>query len=149
MRWCPHVTVAAVVQKQDQYLMVEEQPDGQAVLNQPAGHLEPHEHLVDAVIREVLEETAYRFTPTGLCGIYQWGVPHSDRAYLRFCFVGSVAGPEHRTLDPDIRAVHWMTRGAIASGRVPTRSPLVLRSIDDAANREALPLSILTRLSGS
>jgi 8-oxo-dGTP pyrophosphatase MutT (NUDIX family) len=151
MRWSPHVTVAAVIRRQSQYLMVEERPDGFPVINQPAGHLEPGERLSDAVVREVLEETAYRFVPVGLVGVYQWTAPDSDRAYLRFCFTGHVDGTavQGHTRDPVITAVHWMTRDAIAAGQPPTRSPLVLRCIDDAARRRPLPLSALNWLTES
>jgi phosphatase NudJ len=148
MRWAPHVTVAAVVQRGEDFLVVEEQPDGHAVVNQPAGHLEPDESLLDAVIREVLEETAYRFEPTGIVGIYQWTVPDTERTYLRFCFAGDVTGPETGlSIDPDICAVHWMSREQVASGALPPRSPMVLRCIDDALLRDPMPLSLLARLT--
>lgn len=145
MSWIPHVTVAALIRQADRYLMVEEAPDGQAVLNQPAGHLERDETLVEAVTREVLEETGRRFLPTGLVGIYQWSVPGGDRAYLRFCFAGEVSPPEkEQRLDPDIITTHWLTRDQIANGRQPPRSPLVLRCIDDAAQRPLIELDLLT-----
>jgi len=150
MRWSPHVTVAAVIRRQSQYLMVEEQPDGCPVLNQPAGHLEPGESLTDAIVREVLEETAYRFVPAGLVGVYQWAVSDSDLEYLRFCFIGDVGdAPEPgRPIDPAITATHWMTREMITAGHPPARSPLVLQSIDDATGRTPLPLAVLNRLAG-
>ena len=147
MPWSPSVTVAAVVRRQDRFLMVEECPNGQPVINQPAGHLEFGESLIEAVCREVLEETACAFEPTGLIGIYQWTLPTTDCTYLRFCFVGDVSEPlAGHTLDPDIRATHWMTRIEIESGRLPLRSPLVLRCIDDAV-RDALPLTSLRTLT--
>ena len=147
MRWSPAVTVAAVIRRDDRYLMVEEQPDGRPVVNQPAGHLEAGESIIAAVCREVLEETGRRFEPNVLIGIYRWTVPGSDRTYLRFCFTGSVSEPiDDHTLDPDITTTHWMTRTEIAAGSVPPRSPLVLRCIDDAANGAAIPLSALAEL---
>jgi ADP-ribose pyrophosphatase YjhB (NUDIX family) len=133
MPWSPHVTVAAVIERDGRYLVVEEAPDGVAVLNQPAGHVEFGESLTEAVRREVLEETARQFSPTGLVGIYQWTLPGSDRTYLRFCFRGTVSEPlPEAALDPDITATHWLQRAQIADGPLPPRSPLVLRCIDDA-----------------
>ena len=128
--------------------MVEERPDGQSVINQPAGHVEFGESLIEAVCREVLEETACSFAPSGLIGIYQWTVPTTERTYLRFCFSGDVSEPLHeRSVDPDILATHWLTRAEIEDGCLPVRSPLVLRCIDDANNRESLPLDALRALT--
>jgi 8-oxo-dGTP pyrophosphatase MutT (NUDIX family) len=147
MRWSPHVTVAAVARRDHRYLMVEEAPDGASVINQPAGHLEPGETLVEAVIREVLEETGHAFAPSGLVGIYQWQMPGNTRTYLRFCFTGSVTGPAHRvSLDPDIVAVHWLDRATIADGPLSPRSPLVLRCLDDAEAHDPLPLQALHKI---
>lgn len=144
MIWTPHVTVAAVIRRGDRYLLVEEQPDGSAVLNQPAGHLEQGETLVEAVCREVLEETTRVFTPTGLVGVYQWDLPGGQRTYLRFCFTGEVGEPlPGRSLDPDIVATHWLTRTELVDGEHPARSPLVLRCIDDAASRPGIGLDRL------
>lgn len=147
MLWSPSVTVAAVIRQRERYLMVEERPDGRAVINQPAGHLEFGETLVQAVQREVLEETGHRFTPAGLIGVYQWTLPGTQRTYLRFCFSGEVGDPNaDNRLDPDIIAIHWMTREQIASGPLPTRSPLVLRCVDDALTSVPLGLEALHAL---
>ena len=128
--------------------MVEERPDGEPVINQPAGHLEFGESLVDAVCREVLEETARSFAPSGLVGVYQWTLPSTDRTFLRFCFIGDVSEPlAGRSVDPDIQATHWLTRSEIEHGRLPVRSPLVLRCIDDAMHKDALPLAALHALT--
>jgi len=147
MPWSPSVTVAAVIRESDRYLMVEERPDGTPVINQPAGHLEFGETLVEAVRREVLEETGHRFTPTGLIGVYQWTLPGTRHTYLRFCFAGDIddtVSPEDR--DPDIIATHWMTLEEIAQGAVPLRSPLVLRCIRDALAAPPLALGVLHAL---
>ena len=88
MIWTPRVTVAAVIEQDGKFLCVEESIAGQRVLNQPAGHLEAGESLQSAVIREVLEETARRFVPTALVGVYLWPMPGTERSYLRFCFYG-------------------------------------------------------------
>lgn len=127
--------------------MVEERPDGFPVINQPAGHLEFGETLLQAVRREVFEETGCRFEPRGLIGIYQWTVPDSGRTYLRFCFDGDVGDPEPgHALDPEIIATHWLTTAEISGGRLPTRSPLVLRCIEDARTLQPLGLEHLHAL---
>lgn len=147
MSWSPSVTVAAVIREDDRYLVVEERPDGDAVINQPAGHVEFGETLEQAVKREVLEETGRHFTPAGLVGIYQWTVPHTNHTYLRFCFCGEVSEPvPGRQLDPDINATHWMTLKQIASGQPPLRSPLVLRCMEDARRGPAIGLEALHAL---
>ena len=88
MIWKPHATVAAIVEKDGKYLMVEEDIEGDIVYNQPAGHLEPNENLIDAVIRETQEETAWLFKPEALIGIYLWEQPNKGRTFLRFAFCG-------------------------------------------------------------
>lgn len=128
--------------------MVEESPDGTGVLNQPAGHLEPGETLLQAVEREVLEETGRGFSAQGLVGIYQWTVPGTARTYLRFCFAGSVGEPlPGAVIDADITATHWLTRAEIAGGHLPLRSPLVLRCLDDANSGPLLDPGVLHAVS--
>jgi len=144
MPWSASVTVAAVIRDKDRYLVVEERPDGEPVINQPAGHLEFGETLLQAVEREVLEETGRHFTPTGLVGVYQWSVPDTERTYLRFCFCGHVGDRLPRCdLDPDIVATHWLTYEQIAEGALPARSPLVLRCLQDALQSKPLGLENL------
>ncbi len=144
MSWAPHVTVAAVIRHRHRYLMVEEAPAGQRVINQPAGHLEQGETLVDAIKREVLEETGQTFSPEGLIGVYQWAVPNGDKTYLRFCFTGTVGDAcQTATIDPDIIATHWLSEEQIRSGPLAPRSPLVLRCIEDARTRPPTALEIL------
>lgn len=139
-----HITVAAVIAQQGRHLVVEERDDqGRAVYNQPAGHLEAGESLLEAVQREVLEETTRRFTPSGLVGIYRWPMPGTDRTYVRFCFTGSVGEPvAGAVLDPDIQRALWLDPARLGVDH-PTRSPLVLRCIHDAATRPAMPLEYL------
>ena len=144
MVWAPQVTVAAIIERDGRYLMVEEQVGGRHVFNQPAGHLEAGESLLDAVRREVLEETAHRFEPRGLVGVYRWAPPETEGTFLRFCFTGEVgARDEQRTLDPDILATHWLDPEAIASLAGALRSPLVLRCLRDARLRPAGSLELL------
>jgi 8-oxo-dGTP pyrophosphatase MutT (NUDIX family) len=144
MVWKPDVTVAAVIERDGRYLLVEERIRGRLVLNQPAGHLEDGEALIDAVIRETLEETAWQFTPEALVGIYQW---RSSRGHttLRFAFTGSVqAYDPDRPLDPPIVTTHWLEREEIAQRSARLRTPLVLRCIEDYLAGRRLPLDALT-----
>lgn len=144
MTWSPAVTVAAVIERDRHFLLVEERPEGIPVINQPAGHLEPGESLQDAIIREVLEETGRPFRPTALIGVYLWPMPTGDRTYLRFCFAGQAGEPiEAARIDSDIDANHWLTRDQVAAGELPARSPLVLRCIDDAVAGRSAGLELL------
>ncbi|WP_457673923.1 NUDIX hydrolase [Thiolapillus sp.] len=144
MTWKPHVTVAAVVEKDQRFLLVEEDIHGRRVFNQPAGHLETGEDLVQAVQREMLEETARVFTPEALVGIYLYEVPERDRSYLRFCFCGTageiLAG--HR-LDREIIATHWLTLDEIRENATRLRSPMVLDCIRDYRQGSRIPLDQL------
>lgn len=149
MRWKPNVTVAAVIARDDRYLLVEEEGQRGLMLNQPAGHLEDGETLQDAVVREVLEETACRFIPRALVGIYQWREPGSATTYLRLAFCGDAEGPDPaRRLDRGIVRTLWCTRDEAAAERARHRSPWVLACIDDhrAGRRASLDLvhSLLT-----
>ncbi len=139
-----HITVAAVVARDGRHLLVEERDDqGGLVYNQPAGHLEPGESLIEAVQREVMEETTRPFTPTGLTGIYRWPMPGSGRTYVRFCFCGEVGEPlPGAVLDPDIQRTLWLDPARLDAG-FPSRSPLVLRCIADASTRPPIPLEYL------
>jgi 8-oxo-dGTP pyrophosphatase MutT (NUDIX family) len=138
MVWKPDVTVAAVVERDGRFLLVEEKTSEGLRLNQPAGHLEPNESIVDAVVRETLEETAHDFTPAQLTGIYRWTRPGSKLSYLRFAFSGDL-GEQHpeRSLDAGILRTLWLSRDEILASVERHRSPLVIRCIDDylAGNR--------------
>ncbi|MFT7091919.1 MAG: ADP-ribose pyrophosphatase YjhB (NUDIX family) [Candidatus Azotimanducaceae bacterium] len=138
MSWPPHITVATVVQRDQTYLMVEEEDNHQRVINQPAGHLEPNETLLAAAIRETLEETAWQVSLSGLVGIYQYFSAHNDTTYLRFCFAANAIKQQAQAIDPDIVAVHWLTKAEIIAR--PQRSPLVLQSIEDALKGHLTPL---------
>ena len=148
MRWSPRVTVAAVIQRGERFLMVEEAPDGRAVINQPAGHLEEGETLLDAVIRETREETAWGFLPKGLVGIYRWQVPTNGNTYLRFCFHGNCVDHQpEQALDSDILRIHWLTRQSLESQPERLRSPMVLRCIDHYLAGSSHPLDMLHELA--
>ncbi|MDR4516641.1 MAG: NUDIX hydrolase [Nitrosomonas sp.] len=147
MIWKPNVTVAAVVEQKGNFLLVEEKisPDTITVFNQPAGHLEAGESLVQAVIRETLEETGYTFTPEWLLGIYQWHFSENDTTYLRFAFSGSVSD-----FDPDyvreacIVNASWYDLPQIEALTMRHRSPLVKQCIQDFLEDKRYPLEILT-----
>lgn len=144
MIWKPHVTVAAVVQRDGKFLLVEEETESGLAFNQPAGHLEEGESLVDAVVREALEETAYHFKPTHLVGIYNWQHPTKGITYLRFAFGGELRGYEAgRPLDDGIVGARWLTFDEIEATQARHRSPLILRCIEDALAGKAYPLDLL------
>ncbi|MBL0352211.1 MAG: NUDIX hydrolase [Candidatus Dechloromonas phosphoritropha] len=144
MIWKPDVTVAAVVQRDGKFLLVEEETEAGLAFNQPAGHLEDCEALIDAVVREALEETAYHFRPTHLVGIYSWKRPGRDTTYLRFAFGGELRGWEsERKLDKGIVAARWLTIDEVEATQVRHRSPLVRRCIDDLLAGKSYPLELL------
>lgn len=145
MIWKPHVTVAAVVQRDGKFLLVEEETEAGLAFNQPAGHLEAGESLVDAVIRETLEETAYHFKPTHLVGVYNWTHPtKADATYLRFAFGGELRGYEAgRPLDDGIVAARWLTLDEVKATQARHRSPLILRCFEDMLAGRRAPLDLL------
>ena len=145
MIWKPNVTVAAVVERDGKFLLVEEETEAGLAFNQPAGHLEEGERLVDAVVREALEETAWHFRPTHLVGIYHWKHPAKDVTYLRFAFGGDIAGHEpDRRLDDGIVAARWLTPQEIRASADRHRSPLILRCVEDFMAGCRYPLQLLT-----
>jgi 8-oxo-dGTP pyrophosphatase MutT (NUDIX family) len=115
------------------------------VLNQPAGHLDPGESLIDACRREVLEETAHRFDPVGLVGIYRWHYAAKDVTFLRFCFRGRILGTEERPLDKEIVGLEWLTPAELTARRAEHRSPLVQTCVDDFLAGRYFPLELLSR----
>jgi ADP-ribose pyrophosphatase YjhB (NUDIX family) len=145
--WKPHVTVAAVIENNQHFLLVQERDSGRTVYNQPAGHLEDGESLIAAVIRETLEETAWHFRPEALLGIYRWRQPGMAKTFLRIAFTGTCLSHEAgRTLDPDIERTVWMSVAEIRRQSQRLRSPLVIRSVDDYLAGITYPLSLLTDL---
>ncbi|RKZ77844.1 MAG: NUDIX hydrolase [Gammaproteobacteria bacterium] len=124
--------------------MVEEEIDGKMQLNQPAGHLESGESLIDAVIRETQEETAWQFKPTALVGIYRWQHPVNNNTYMRFCFTGNAIqfDPE-QTLDDDIHQAFWLNQKQMMRRQAEFRSPLVLDCFNDYLAGHRYPLDLL------
>ncbi|MEI5999306.1 NUDIX hydrolase [Paraburkholderia bengalensis] len=151
--WAPHVTVAAVVERDGRFLLVEEHSPAGLRLNQPAGHLEAGESLAQAVIRETLEETAQPFTPEALVGVYMTHFsrpetvdgPASGVTYLRFTYCGSAGGPriEGRALDPDIVRTLWMSADELRACPERHRTPLVMQCIDDYLAGRRFPLDFV------
>lgn len=147
-QWSPHVTVACVVEKDGQYLMVEERDEasGELVLNQPAGHLEPEdgESLTAAALRETLEETGWHIELVGVLGIALYCAPKSGITYFRTTFL---ARPLQRMpaarLDPDIHAVHWLDYTAIQAQSARMRSPLTLAVIERYRQGVCHPLDLI------
>ena len=144
MIWKPNVTVAAIVERDGRFLLVEEQTENGLMFNQPAGHLEDKESLVAAAIRETLEETAWEFVPEALVGIYRWRVPGRDVTYLRVAFCGRL-GSHHpdRPLDEGIVRAVWQSAAEIRAGRDRHRSPLVVRCMEDYLSGRRAPLDLL------
>jgi 8-oxo-dGTP pyrophosphatase MutT (NUDIX family) len=132
MTWRPDLTVAAVVQRDDRFLIVEERIRGSLVLNQPAGHVEDGESVIEAAVRETLEETAWHLRPRHLLGLYLWRNPATGASILRIAVTGEVTRHESsRALDRGIVAAHWLSRAELTLRPARLRSPLVLRCIDD------------------
>lgn len=146
--WKPHVTVAAIVEDQGRFLMVEEQTELGKVFNQPAGHLEKGEGLASAMVRETLEETAWDVEPESLVGIYRWPHPHLDITYIRFAFAARpLRHHPERALDTGIIAAHWLDIDALQANRDRHRGPQVWQCIDDFLHGERLPLTCLKELT--
>lgn len=144
MIWTPRTTVAAVIEHENRFLIVEEEIGGKMQLNQPAGHLESGESLIDAVIRETQEETAWQFRPTALVGIYRWQHPVKNDTYMRFCFTGNAIqfDPE-QALDDDIHQAFWLNQKQMMKRQAEFRSPLVLDCFNDYLAGHRYPLDLL------
>jgi 8-oxo-dGTP pyrophosphatase MutT (NUDIX family) len=144
----PAVTVAAVVERNGSFLMVEERVDDRLAINQPAGHLEAGESLIEAVVRETREETAWTFVPQGLVGIYRWTRPSQRNTYVRICFYGVVTTHDpHQSLDAGIERAAWLNRNDLVRRAAELRSPMVLRCIDDFLAGKRFSLEALVDLA--
>ncbi|MBU6477749.1 MAG: NUDIX hydrolase [Xanthomonadaceae bacterium] len=145
--WCPHVTVACVIVDGDRFLMVEEDIRGELRLNQPAGHLEDHESLVEAAVRETLEETGWEVVLDHFIGVQQWHSPVHDHHIVRFAFAGRpLRHQPGRALDSGIARALWMSYADIAANAKRLRSELVLTTLNDWLAGQRLPLATLRSL---
>ncbi len=141
--WHPDVTVASVVARDGRLLLVEERIDGKLVLNQPAGHLDPDESLIEAAVRETLEETGWDIRIDCFIGAYQWHAP-GGRQYLRFAFGGQpLAHDPARPLDTGIERAVWLTPAELQAQAARHRSPLVWQAASDWLAGRRHPLSLL------
>jgi 8-oxo-dGTP pyrophosphatase MutT (NUDIX family) len=150
-RWKPSVTVAAIIESEGRFLLVEEQMPGGLMLNNPAGHLDEGESPLEGVVRETLEETTRTFTPRSLVGVYvsrfqrENGDEIEDVTYLRFAYEGQVGEPDPtRQLDTGIVRTVWMTLDEIRASRERHRSPLVINCIEDYVAGKRHPLDLVT-----
>ncbi len=149
-RWKPSVTVAAVIEQQGRFLLVEELTPEGLRLNNPAGHLDLGESPVQACAREVLEETAYSFTPTSLVGVYlsrfqrQRAEGLEDVTYLRMAYTGKLGSIDgQRTLDTGIVRTLWLSAEEVRASQARHRSPLVLQCMEDYLRGQRYPLEVV------
>lgn len=143
-----HVTVACVVQRDGKFLLVEETVGEQLVLNQPSGHWEDGETLLDGAIREALEETGWDVRPTALLGIYEYTPPGLGYGFLRFAFLAeALRHHPDQPLDAGIARAVWLTPGELRAASTRHRSPMVQQAVDDALAGRSLPLSTIAHLA--
>ncbi len=144
----PELTVAAVVERNGRFMLVEERVSGHLVLNQPAGHVEPGESLADAVVREALEETAWCFVPEAIIGVYLWGREGQQNPFLRVAFSGRcTAHDSQRELDTGIERVVWLSRSDLTARSARLRSPMVMRAVDDYERGIRYPIDLFQDLA--
>lgn len=143
--WKPNTTVAALIERDGRFMLVEERINGELRLNQPAGHVDQGESIVQACVREGLEETGHHIRPTALVGIYQWTPPERpELTYLRFAFAAEVLAEEPGyQLDDGIERPVWLSYEEIVARRAQHRSPLLLACIDDYRVGRRYPLELL------
>jgi 8-oxo-dGTP pyrophosphatase MutT (NUDIX family) len=142
--WHPHVTVATVIEKDDQFLLVEEQGAQGLVLNQPAGHLDPNENLQQAAVRETLEETGWHVKIQGLLGIALYTAPANGVTYHRTTFYGQLLREEpNYQLDTGIEGIVWLSHEEMLRQSARMRSPLVLASVEQYLHGDKLPLEFI------
>jgi 8-oxo-dGTP pyrophosphatase MutT (NUDIX family) len=144
----PEITVAAIAETDGRFLLVEERINQRLVFNQPAGHVELGESLLTAVIRETREETAWRFEPESLIGVYLWRSPESGVTTMRFAFSGTVDDHQpEQALDHGIVCTHWLSRTDLQERERRLRSPLVMRCIEDYLTGQRQPITSVGHLN--
>ncbi len=144
MTWAPHVTVATIIERDNRYLMVYEESDGKKVYNQPAGHLDPNETLLDAAIRETLEETGWTIQLTGVVGVNLYTAPSNGITYFRTTFIGeAISHDAKRPLDTGIIEAVWLSYEELLERKEQLRSPMTLQIIEDYRAGRRFPLSVV------
>lgn len=144
MTWTPHATVAVIVEdQQGRFLVVEEVSGGRVVYNQPAGHVEEDEAILDAVKRETLEETGWAVEPEHFLGVYTYKAPSNGVTYYRFCYSARALERVSEELDTGIIAAHWLMLDDLREMKDQLRSPLVLECIEDYRNGRRYPLDVV------
>ncbi|QEY14802.1 NUDIX hydrolase [Cellvibrio sp. KY-GH-1] len=144
MTWAPHVTVATIIERDNRYLMVYEESDGKKVYNQPAGHLDPNETLLDAAIRETLEETGWAIQLTGVVGVNLYTAPSNGITYFRTTFIGeAISHDAKRPLDTGIIEAVWLSYEELLERKEQLRSPMTLQIIEDYRAGRRFPLSVV------
>jgi ADP-ribose pyrophosphatase YjhB (NUDIX family) len=145
--FAPHITVACVVQKDNKFLLVEENAEKGIVFNQPAGHLEANETLMDAAKREAFEETGWHVELTAIIGIYFYTSPNNGITYHRICFAAEPKQfVEHHQLDEGIIRTHWFTYDELLQQSDKHRSPMVMQCINDYLSERRFPLDLIKHL---
>jgi ADP-ribose pyrophosphatase YjhB (NUDIX family) len=144
----PAVTVASVVERDGAFLLVQERTRRGLRLNQPAGHLERAETLIDGTVRETLEEAAWRVEPFALVGVYRWDAPDTGATFVRFAFAARPVAAVEQALDVDIVQALWLPYEEIVARRDEHRSPLVLRCIDDFRSGRRWPVNLVEDVEG-
>jgi len=143
--WNPHLTVAAIVERNGRFLLIEEEINGEAVINQPAGHWEEGETFTEAAIRECFEETGWKIEITGLVGVYEYKPPELDYAFVRFAYSARpVAHDPAQVLDAGIRRWFWMNQYELQQEIYRHRSPMVQQCVEDYWTVKRWPLSVVT-----
>lgn len=148
MSWSAHVVVACIVERDGRFLLVEERINqGVTVLNQPAGHWEANETLIEAAKREALEETGWEVEPTAVLGIYEFQPPELDYSFLRIAFIAkAIRHHADRALDHGIIGPLWLTREELRDQSARHRSPSVMRCVEDYLKGQSCPLSMIAHL---
>lgn len=142
-----HLTVAAVIERNKRFLMVEEVVSNKNVINQPAGHVEYGESLRDAVVREVREETAWKFSPNAINGIYLWQHPNTEERFLRIVFCGTCSNHDAaQPLDTGILRTLWLSRAELVARQDCLRSPMVLSALEDYQTKVRFPVNMFQQI---
>ena len=139
-----HLTVAALVPGEQGFLLVKEEDDGRIVINQPAGHVEPGEGILEAVKRETFEETGWRVEPRHLLGMSIYTSPHNLVTYYRMAFLcEALEHNKHAKLDSDIIETLWLSETELRARQSEMRSPMVIQTLDDYCSGKRYPLEII------